>query len=46
MKNPTIREHLNVIRKKAHQTQIKNGHFKKMAKASVAARRKKISTGK
>lgn len=37
----TIKEHLNKIRKKAHATQRKNGHFVKMGEASAKAARKR-----
>jgi len=44
-KEITIKENLAKARKKSHETMIKNGHYKRMAKASVKAR-KKLSTSK
>lgn len=38
-KTLTIKENLDKARKKAHITLRKNGHYKRMAKASLKARK-------
>lgn len=37
----TVSENLTIARKKAHETMKKNGHYKRMTKASILARKKK-----
>ncbi len=47
MKIKTVKENLDIARKKAHEVMRKNGHFKRMTKLSIIARKKKkLSTVK
>lgn len=39
-KEVTLKEHLASVRKKAHETQRKNGHFQAMTKARLAKAKK------
>jgi hypothetical protein len=39
-KDITLKEHLAGLRKKAHETQRKNGHFQAMTKARLAKAKK------
>lgn len=40
MTDITLKQHLSNVRKKAHETQMKNGHFDKMAEISAKKRKK------